>query len=190
MLKQPRQRRNKADDENYSYLDKSLGTIYIVGEITQRLASVFRQQIRTLEKLKRITTITVEINSPGGDIEAGLLITDSIDLCSKPVVTRVTGQAMSMGALILAAGTKREALPNAAVMVHQGSYRISAPYDELENEYLEIKRIEKLCNDFLDQRTGKESGYWEKRCGGKNLYLTAEQALAENLVQTILARKT
>lgn len=182
-------RRTKADDDSYSTMDRTLGTIYLVGEVTQKQSSQFRQQIRTLERLKRVTSIVVEINSPGGDIEAGMMIIDSIELCKKPVTTRVTGQAMSMGALILAAGAQREALPHASIMVHQGSYRISAPYDEVETESAEIKRIEKLCNAFMDSRTGKEPGYWEKRYNGKNLYLTAEEALAENLIQTIL-RKT
>lgn len=183
-------RRSKPEEENYSYLDKSLGTIYIVGEITQKLASVFRQQLRTLERLKKFNHIIVEINSLGGDIEAGFLIIDSIDLCSKPVTTRVTGQAMSMGALILAAGVKREALPNAQVMLHPGSYRINAKYDDIHVEYNEVKRVEQQCNDFLDQRTGKESGYWEKKCSGKNVYLSAQQCIEENLVHLILTKKS
>jgi ATP-dependent Clp protease protease subunit len=181
-------KRNKSDEDSYCRLDKTLGTIYIVGEITQKVACEFRQHIRTLERLKRSSAVLVEINSPGGDIEAGLMIIDSIELCAKPVTTRVTGQAMSMGALILAAGTKREALPNSCVMVHQGSFRILAPFDELDTEVTEIKRIEKLCNEFLDKRTGKESGYWERRYNGKNLYLTSEQAQAEGLVHTILRK--
>jgi ATP-dependent Clp protease protease subunit len=183
-------RRSKVEDDSYCRLDKSLATIYIVGEITQKLASDFRQHIRTLERLKRVTNITVELNTPGGDIEAGLMIIDSIELCPKPVTTRVTGQAMSMGALILAAGTVREAFPNCLVMVHQGSYRVNAPFDEMTTEIAEVMRIEKLCNDYLDARTGHPSGYWASRPSGKNLYLNAEQALAEKLVHSILKRKS
>lgn len=189
-MRKQNKNQTKLEEESYSYLDKILGTIYLVGEINPKVASVFRQQLRTLERLKKHSSIVVEINSPGGDIEPGLMIIDSIELCNKPVITRVTGVAMSMGALILASGSKREALPNSTVMIHQGSYTISVPFDELDNEVAENKRIEKLCNDFLDRTTGKEPGYWEKRCGGKNLYLTAEQCIAENVIQSILNKKS
>jgi ATP-dependent Clp protease protease subunit len=181
-------RRSKADEESYSALDKSTGTIYLVGEITHRQASQFRQHLRTLERLKRVHGILVEINSPGGDVEAGLMIIDSIEMCKKAVTTRVTGQAMSMAALILASGSKREALPRASIMLHQGSYRLSVPYDEIDTEVSELKRLEAVCNTFLDQRCGKEPQFWEKKCSGKNLYLTAELALADNLIDAIVRK--
>lgn len=184
-----RTRRSKAEDDSYAKLDKSLGTIYLMGEITQKVASEFRQGIRTLEKLKKCTHIIVEINSPGGDIEAGFAIIDSIQLSTKPVTTRVVGVAQSMGSLILASGQTREAAPNSSIMVHQGTYRFYAGYDEIDTESSECKRIEKLCNDFLDTATGHPSGYWEKRHGGKNLYLTSEQALSEKLIHSIMKRK-
>lgn len=181
-------RRSKSEEDNYASIDKALGTIYVVGEVTQRMASQFRQHIRTLERLKKVPAIQVEINSPGGDIEAGFLMIDSIELCKKPVTTRVTGVAMSMGALILAAGKTREALPNASIMVHQGTYRVNAGYSEMQAEVSECERMEKLCADFLDARTGKTAGYWAARYSGKNLYLTPEQALAENLIDLVLKR--
>ena len=181
-------RRNKAEDESYSALDKASSTIYLVGDITTKQASQFRQQLRTLERLKSKETILVELNSPGGDIEAGFAIIDSIELCKKPVTTRVMGQAASMAALILASGHKREALPRATIMVHEGTYYFRSTSSNLRVELAEAERIEKLCNDWLDQRTGKESGYWEKRHNRSNLYLTPEQALLENLIDTILKK--
>lgn len=182
-------RRSKAEDDSYARLDKGLGTISLMGEITQKVASDFRQHLRTLERLQRHKTIVVELNTPGGDIEAGFAIIDSIELCAKPVTTRVAGIAFSMGSLILASGHNRESLPNSSVMVHQGTYRFFTAYDEIDVESAECKRVEKLCNDFLDRRTGQPSGYWEKRHGGKNLYLTPEQALEEKLIHLILRRK-
>lgn len=182
-------RRSKGEDDCYSRLDKVSSTITIVGEITPKIASDFRQQLRTLERLKKTNTITVEINTPGGDIEAGFMMVDSIELCAKSVTTRVTGNAFSMGSLILASGHTREALPNSSVMIHQGTYTFRTVHDELRNEQAECERIEKLCNDFLDAKTGQPSGYWEKRHGGKNLYLTAQQALDEKLIHTIVKRK-
>ncbi len=181
-------RRNKVEEDSLAVLDRPTGTIAIVGEITQRSASQFRQHLRTLERLKRTPTIQVEINSPGGDIEAGFMIIDSIELCKKSVTTRVTGVAMSMGALILTAGKHREALANATIMVHQGSYRINATYGELKSEVAECERIETLCANYLDTRTGQPPGFWAAHCLGKNLYLTAEQALEMKLIDTIVKR--
>lgn len=183
-------RKPKSEDDSYVRLDKSLGTIYLMGDITQKIASDFRQFIRTVERLKKLNQVTVELNSFGGDIEAGFMIIDSIDLCTKPVTTRVTGVAMSMASLILAAGTNRESMPNSSIMIHQGTYRLYTPFDEIDTEASECKRIEKLCNDFLDIRTGQESGYWEKRHGGKNLYLTPEQALTEKIINSIMKKKS
>lgn len=169
-------------------MDKTLGTIYLVGEVTHRQASQFRQQLRTLERMKRVTSVQIEINSPGGDIEAGFMIVDSIELCKKPVTTRVTGAAMSMAALIAASGMRREALPHATVMIHQGVYYFKGAYDEIDIEVSELKRTEKVCNEWLDKRTGKDAGYWETRCAGKNLYLTAEQAITENLIDAVVKK--
>lgn len=180
------QKRSKADEENSAILDKATGTIYIVGDISQRLASQFRQHMRTLERLKKHSLIQVEINSHGGDIESGLMMIDSILLSKKPVTTRVTGVAMSMSALILASGVRREALPNSTVMIHQGTYRLNSEYRSLQTEVAEAERLERLCSDLLDKMTGKPAGYWETRHDGKNLYLTSEQALTEGLIHAIV----
>ncbi len=174
-------------DHSRSLVDKPSNTIMLVGEITLEQASFFRRQFKSLERSRRVTTIIVEINSQGGDIEAGFLIMDTIELSKKTVITRVAGIAMSMGASILACGHRREALPTSSVMIHQGSYSIRGQANQLRGEYDECVRIEKLCYDKLDKQTKQKKGYWEKRVGNANLYLTAEQALESNLVQKILA---
>lgn len=181
-------RRNKVEDDSYAALDKATGTIYLVGDITLKQASQFRQQLRILEKLKKNPAVLVEINSHGGDIEAGFMIIDSIMLAKKPVTTRVTGVAMSMGALILSSGEIREALPNSTIMVHQGSYRFTGRFNDMHSEVGECHRLESLCSDYLDRRTGHPQGYWAARAGTANLYLTAEQALEEKLIHSILRR--
>jgi ATP-dependent Clp protease protease subunit len=183
-----RARKKKLEDESYSSLDKATNTIFLVGDITLRQASQFRQQLRTLERLKKCPAVLVEINSLGGDVEAGFMIIDSIMLSKKPVTTRVTGVAMSMAALILAAGEVRESLPSATIMLHEGSHWFGGAYHQIETELGEANRLEKLCNDYLDRRTGKEPGYWVQKCGPNNLYLTAEQALAEGLLTAIVKR--
>lgn len=175
-------------EESFASLDKALGTIYIVGEITARLASQFRQHLRTLERIKRISTIQVEINSIGGDVEAGLLIIDSIELCKKPVTTRACGQAMSMAAVILVSGTHREALPNSVIMCHQATLSVAGRYEEIDLEVGYSKHLEDVCNEYLDRKTGQEAGYWAKRHGGRNLYLSAQEAVNERLIHSIVKK--
>lgn len=182
-------KKSKSDDENYVKLDKISGIIYVMGEITPGIASDFRQFVQVLTRSKNHTDIIVEINSPGGDIEAGLMMIDTIRLSAKPVTTRVTGVAMSMAALILAAGGHREATPMSTIMVHQGIYKFSSTFDEIEVESSECIRLEHLCNEFLDKATQRPPGYWAQRHNGKNLYLTAEQALQEGLIHSIMKKK-
>lgn len=182
----PKKRSRQADD-SYCYLDKTNSTITIVGEINQRVASLFRRCVRALERRNR--PITVEINSPGGDIEAGLMIIDTIELSTRKVTTRVTGQACSMAAVILASGDKREALQNSTVMVHYGSYSFAARFDEMNKEMDEAVRLERLCSKILDTKSHKRAGYWEKKSRKGNYYMNAELALAEGLVDRVLRPK-
>lgn len=183
---QQHNRRSKTGEDSYVKLERLDGTITILGDITAKTASDFRRALRILERNKKVKKIIVEINTHGGDIEAGFAIIDSIELSKKDVVTRVTGCAYSMGSLILAAGDHREALPSSIIMIHQGSYRFSSTFDEIKIESAECERMEKLCNDTLDRLTNKKSGYWEGRHQGKNLYLTAEQSLAECIIDSIM----
>jgi ATP-dependent Clp protease protease subunit len=176
--------RSRSAEDSGCFIDRKLSTIYITGEINQRMASLFRKYFRSLEAVK--AEIIIEINSPGGDIQAGLAIVDTIRLCKKSVVTRVTGEAMSMGSVILAVGKKREALELSSIMVHQGSFSLHARADEIETEVKELQRLETLCWAILDSRCGKPSGYWEKLCNRKNKYLSAAQAKAEGLVDEVL----
>lgn len=165
-------------------LDKESGTIYIAGDINLRMASKFRRLFRKLEPSGH-SGIVIEINSPGGDVEAGFLMIDTIRLSKVPVTTRVTGVAMSMAALILAAGGYREALPNSSIMVHQISSSLRARVEDFDVEVQELHRWEASYWKFLDMRTGKTDAYWKQKCTGKNLYLNPEEALAENLIHRI-----
>jgi ATP-dependent Clp protease protease subunit len=139
-----------------------------------------------MEKVNR--HITLELNSPGGDIEAGLLIIDTIKLCKRKVVVRATGIAQSMATVILACGHIREALPNCSIMVHQGTYWFKERYHDLDNEVSEVKRLEALCLKLMDEHTKKAPGYWENKCGVRNLYLTADIALREGLIDKICSK--
>lgn len=181
-------RKRTAIDESSCYIDKSLDTIYIVGDITHRLASKFRRYVRYLERQGTLKII-VEINSPGGDIEAGLMMVDTINLCKAKVVTRATGQAASMASVLLACGHEREALPMSSIMVHQGTFSMRARAEEIDNEINEAKRVEDLCWKLMDERSNRVAGFWRQLCGGKNLYLTAEQCLSYGLIDKICKKE-
>lgn len=182
-------RKSATNDDNYCVVDRKLNTIYLSGDVTHKMASKFRRAVCALEDATNGKDIIVEINSPGGDIEAGLMMIDTMDLCKSVIITRATGQAASMGSMLLACGKRREALPSASIMVHQGTFSFRVRAEELDNETAECRRVEDLCWAMLDQRTHKDSGYWKKLCGGKNLYLTADQALRENLIDSICGKK-
>lgn len=178
-------RKHSTEDSSTCMVDRANRTLFIAGEITQKLASKFRRLFRQLELIDTSTPIWVEINSPGGDIEAGFLIMDTIMLSQCDVVTRATGIAMSMGAMILIAGDQREALPLASIMVHQGRFSMHGRADEIDAEMKECMRVEELCWAILDKQTGKQAGYWKNLCGCKNKYFDAAAALSEDLIHRI-----
>lgn len=174
---------NLEEDNNYCYVDKLLRTVYINGEITQALASKFRRHVKSLDATKK--PIIVEINSPGGDIEAGLMIIDTIRLCKNKTVTRVTGQAFSMACIIACSGDRREMLPNSVLMSHQGSFVLACSYDNINNELQFVRGLEEKCWAIMDTSSGKKPGYWKEKSGNKDLYLNAQSALSEGLIDKI-----
>ncbi len=180
-----RRKLKDAEDSN-CYVDRKLNTIYISGDITSKIASTFRRHLRSMEKINK--HIILELNSQGGDILAGLLIIDTMKLCKRKVLVRATGEAMSMACVILACGDIREALPSTSIMAHQGTYRLIERFHDLDNELGEVKRLEKLCLSLMDKHTKKEPGYWENLCGTKNLYITADIALREGLIDRICSK--
>lgn len=182
--------KTKDDDSAKVWVDLKARTIYIAGDIDPKMASKFRRMFHQIERDadRASEDITVEINSFGGDESAGMLIMDTIMNSQAEVITRATGVAMSMGACILSSGDIREMLPLSAVMIHQGSFRLSGRVEEAKNELREILRWEERLWDILDDRTKKARGFWKTKCAGRNLYLTAEKALKLGLIHRIARR--
>ena len=180
-------RKSKADPQSVCYSDKVNRTIYISGDIELPMASRFRRLFKALEHAAQ-DPITVEINTPGGDEYAGMLIMDTIMLSKCKVVTRATGMAMSMGACILIAGDKRECLPMTSIMIHQGTCGVYARMEEFDVEVTELKRWEDRLWDLFDERTGKEKGFWKGLCAGKNKYMDAKEAAELKVVDKICGK--
>jgi ATP-dependent Clp protease protease subunit len=132
--------------------------IVLIGEeITDHLANVVIAQLLFLMTDDPKKDIQIFINSPGGYITAGLAIFDTIRFLGCDVSTYCLGQAASMGALLLAAGTKgkRKALPHSRIMIHQPSGGIGGTSADIRLQAQEILRLKQYLGEILSECTGQ-----------------------------------
>ena len=129
------------------------------------------------------------INSPGGSITAGMAIYDTMQYISCDVATYCIGQAASMGAVLLTAGTpgKRHALPNARIMIHQPLAGMEGTATELEIHAREVLRIKQRMNEILLKHTGQTLTKIEEDTDRDN-FMSAEEARQYNLIDKVLER--
>ena len=125
--------------------------IFVGGPIDDDVANIIIAQLLFLYSEDADKDIYMYINSPGGVVTAGMAIYDTIQYIKAPVSTICIGQAASMGAMLLAAGTKgkRYALPNARIMIHQPLGGAQGAATDIEIQTQEILRMKKLLNDIL-----------------------------------------
>ena len=135
--------------------------------------------------------IHLYINSPGGSITAGMAIYDTMQYISCDVATYCIGQAASMGAILLTAGApgKRNALPNARIMIHQPLAGMEGTATELEIHAKEVLRIKARMNDILLKHTGQTLNKIEDDTDRDN-FMSAEEAKQYNLIDNVLERLT
>ena len=164
--------------------------IFIGDEITDATASVVVAQLLFLESEDPDKDIHIYINSPGGSVTAGMAIYDTMKYIKPDVSTICVGMAASMGAFLLAAGTKgkRYALPNAEIMIHQplGGAKGQASDVKIHAEFL-LKTRDKL-NKILSENTGKPLEVIERDTDRDN-FMIAEDAKAYGLIDEIMTRK-
>ena len=164
--------------------------IFIGDEITDATASVVVAQLLFLESEDPDKDIHIYINSPGGSVTAGMAIYDTMNFIKPDVSTICVGMAASMGAFLLAAGTKgkRYALPNAEIMIHQplGGAKGQASDVKIHAEFL-LKTRDKL-NKILSENTGKPLEVIEKYTDRDN-FMIAEDEKAYGLIDEIRTRK-
>jgi ATP-dependent Clp protease protease subunit len=131
--------------------------IFLVGPVDDHTANVIVAQMLYLESENPDKDINLYINSPGGSVTAGLAIYDTMQFIKPDVSTMCIGQAASMGAMLLAAGTKgkRYCLPHSRVMIHQplGGYQGQAT--DIEIHTREILKIRAQLNELLAHHTGQ-----------------------------------
>ena len=131
--------------------------IFIVGPIDDNVANLVVAQLLYAESENADKDVQLYINSPGGSVTAGLAIYDTMQLIHCDVITMCIGQAASMGALLLAGGTKgkRICLPNSRVMIHQPSGGSQGQASDIEIQAKEILYLRGRMNEIMAQHTGK-----------------------------------
>ena len=165
--------------------------IFIDEEITEHTASVVVAQLLFLEAQDPDKDINIYINSPGGMVTAGLAIYDTMRFIRPDISTICVGMAASMGAVLLAAGTKgkRYALPNAEIMIHQPLGGFQGQASDIKINADHILAIKDKLNRILAEATGQELSVIEKDTDRDN-YMTAADAAAYGLVDKVIERST
>jgi ATP-dependent Clp protease protease subunit len=131
--------------------------VFISGEVNDDMANAVCAQLLFLQSQDAEKEISVYVNSPGGSVTAGLAIYDTMQFIKCPIATYCLGQAASMGAVLLTAGTKgrRFALPNARIMIHQPWGGAEGKASDIEITAREILRLKEVLNSILSKHSGK-----------------------------------
>ena len=164
--------------------------IFITGPIEDNMSTLIVAQLLFLEAENPKKEISMYINSPGGLVTAGMAIYDTMQFVRPPVSTLCTGQAASMGSLLLAAGAKdlRFALPNARVMVHQPSGGFQGQATDIMLHAQEILNLKKRLNEIYVKHTGQSLKKIEDALE-RDYFLTAEGAKEFGLVDKVIDKR-
>lgn len=159
-------------------------------EIDDDVANGVTAQLLFLESEDPDKDITLYINSPGGSVTAGLAIYDTIQYVKPQVSTICIGQAASMGAVLLAAGSKgkRFALPNSRIMIHQPLGGARGQARDMKIQVAEMARLEKVLYEILAKATGHSIERIEKDCDRDN-FMSAAEAKQYGLIDDVFVRK-
>jgi ATP-dependent Clp protease, protease subunit len=163
--------------------------IFLGMAIDDNVANLIVAQLLLLEGEDPEKDIRLYVNSPGGSVTAGLAIYDTIQHIRSDVSTICLGQAASMGAFLLAAGSKgkRLALPHARILIHQPLGGAQGQATDIEIQAREILRIKRQLNELLAHHTGQTVKQIEKDTDRDNI-MTAEEAKEYGLVDEVIAR--
>jgi ATP-dependent Clp protease protease subunit len=165
--------------------------IIILGApIGDDLANLVVAQLLFLESEDPEKDIYMYVNSPGGSVTAGLAIYDTMQYIKPEVSTLCVGQAASMAAWLLAAGTKgkRFALPHARIMIHQPLGGVQGQATDIDIQAREIIRLREQMNNILVKHTGQSLKRIEKDTD-RDLFLTGKQALEYGLVDEVIVTR-
>ena len=161
--------------------------VFLVGEVNDATANLIVAQMLFLESENPDKDISLYINSPGGSVTAGLAIYDTMQFIKPDVTTLCTGFAASMGAFLLAAGTKgkRICLPNSRVMIHQVSGGFRGQASDIAIHAKETLFLKNRLNEIMAKHTGQSIEVVERDTDRDN-FLSAEDSLKYGIIDKIL----
>ena len=164
--------------------------IFLGRPITDEVANVVVAQLLFLEAKDPEKDIFLYINTPGGGVTAGLAIYDTMQYVKCPVRTICVGMAASMGAVLLAAGTKgkRYALPNSKILIHQPWGGAQGQAVDVKIHAEELIRTRDQINDILARHTGQPKEKIEKDTD-RDFFMSAQEAKTYGLVDDIITRR-
>jgi len=165
--------------------------VFLVGPVNEISANLIVAQLLFLESENPDKDISFYINSPGGSVSAGLAIYDTMQFIKPDVSTLCIGQAASMGALLLCAGSKgkRFCLPNSRVMIHQPMGGFQGQASDIEIHAKEILYLRGKLNEIMAKHTGKSVEQIARDTDRDN-FLSGDEAMQYGLVDRILTSRT
>ena len=166
--------------------------IFLVGPVNDDTGNLVVAQMLFLESENPDKDISLYINSPGGSVTAGMSIYDTMNFIKPDVATLCLGQAASMGAFLLSAGTqgKRSALPNSRIMIHQPliSGGLSGQASDIEIHARELLKIKQKLNILLAKHCNRDLADLERDTDRDN-YMAAEEARAYGLIDQVFSSR-
>ena len=164
--------------------------VFLGTPVDDMVANVIIAQLLFLQMTDPKKDVHLYINSPGGSVSAGLAIYDTMQFLTCDVNTYCIGQAASMGAVLLAGGTKgkRFALPNSNIMIHQVLGGAEGQASDVEIRVRYMLRLKKRLNEILAKHTNQPYDIVEKACDRDN-FMSAEEAKAFGLVDDVVASR-
>lgn len=164
--------------------------IFVTGVIEDHMASLVTAQLLFLEAENPKKEISMYINSPGGVVTSGMAMYDTMQFIRPPVSTLCTGQAASMGSLLLTAGEKdmRFALPNARIMLHQPSGGFQGQASDIERHAEDIVKTKRRLNEIYVNHTGQDYDTIEKTLD-RDHFMTASEAKEFGIVDDVINKR-
>ena len=165
--------------------------VFLVGSINDNVATLITAQLLFLESENPKKEIFFYINSPGGLVNAGLGVYDTMQYIKSPVSTLCIGQASSMGSFLLTAGEKgkRFSLPNSRIMVHQPSAGFQGQATDIEIHANEIMSLKKRLNEIYSKHSGRTVEEIKKTLE-RDKFMTPQEAKEFGLIDKVVEKRT
>jgi len=164
--------------------------IFLVGPIEDHMANLVVAQLLFLESESSDKDIHLYINSPGGTVNSGLAIYDTMQFVKPDVNTVCIGQAASMGAIVLAGGAagKRNALPHARIMIHQPMGGVQGQASDIDIQAKEILRLRERLNRIMVKHTGKTLKTVNRDTDRDN-FMESQEALKYGIIDNVIRNR-